>query len=156
MKTKTLFAIIISLAFILFSTTSFATNNVMGDMGNNIGNGMQNVLTGAGNGIRNVVNGAGNIVEDMAGGIGEGINDMTNGNENTFRGGMMTDTNDNNYDATRTATTVNTANDTFLGMNATAWGWLIMAIVGALIVGFVWFYGKQHEDGYNPKHDDNY
>ena len=161
MKTKTFIAIIISFALILFTSSSFATNDMM----NNMGNGVQNVLSNAGNGIRNVINGTGNVVENMASGIGEGINNMTNDNENntanettndTF-GGLMTDDNNNNsYNATRTATTGNTTNATFLGMNATAWGWLIMGIVGAAIVGLVWFYGKQHEDGYTPKHDDNY
>jgi len=53
----------------------------------------------------------------------------------------MLDTTDGNYTATRTATT----NNNFLGMSDTAWTWLILGIVGAAIVGLVWYYGAQYE-----------
>ena len=154
MKIKTFISIII-ISLVFFASTCFATDN-SGDMMNSAENGIQNVTNGAENAINGAASGVGNVVSGIAGGIGQGINNMGEGIQNMTRGGLMSD-NNGDYTATRTAATgVTTNGDTFLGMNATTWGWLIMAIVGAAIVGLVWFYGKQHEDGYNPNHEDNY
>ena len=153
MKKITIFAIVLAFAFILFTTSSFATNNIM----DNTENEVKNTAKGAGNVIENTVNGAGNVVSNIAGSVGSGISNIGNGIQNMTRGDMMVNDTNNNYTASRTAYTVN-ANSagSFLGMGATAWGWLIMSIFGLAIVGLVWFYGKQHEDGYNPNHEDNY
>ena len=53
--------------------------------------------------------------------------------------------NDNNgsYTATRTATATN---GTLLGMNSTAWTWLILGIATIAIVALVWYYGKQYDN----------
>ena len=143
MKQKTLFIVLLIISIAIFSTSSFATDNMMDDTAN----GIKNAVDGTSNTIENVADGIGNTMQGIAGGINNSV-------ENIKSNGMQNDV--NNYSATRTATTINTANDTFLGMNATAWGWFIMAALGLAIVGIVWFYGKQHEDGYNPNHDDNY
>ncbi len=153
MKKKTLISIVTLFAVILFGVSSFASNDNMG--------------SDAVNGVRNAVGGAENVVEDaakgIAGGIRDGISDMENGAEdasrtggNNMQGAMTSDTNrtDRNYTATRTATT-GTTNNTFLGMNETAWAWLIMAVVGIAIVALVWYYGKQNEMTAN-NHDDRY
>ena len=61
--------------------------------------------------------------------------------------GAFTDNNDySSYTATRTATTTN---NNFLGMDPNMLTWLIMAIVGAAIIGLVWYYAKEHEIDYN-------
>lgn len=147
MKKKTLIAIITILAFLLFGVSSFAENNMASD---------------AVNGIRNFVGGAENVVEDaasgIAGGIREGISDVENGAEdltkdNAARGGIMTDTNNGDYTATRTSAT-GTGN-TFLGMGETAWTFLILGILGVITVALVWYYGKQNEMT-THNHDDNY
>ena len=149
MKTRTIFVIALSFALILFATNCFATDNA----GNGAMSGVQNVLEGAGNGVRNVVNGTGNVVEDAANGIGRGIGNIGNSIDEGMNN--MDNTNNGDYTAQRTATTAEN-NGTFLGMNSTVWTWVIMGIIGAAIISLVWFYGKQHEDGYKPNHDDNY
>ncbi len=146
MKKKTWIATAITLAVLLFGFSySFAANNM----------GQEAV-----NGVRNVVGGAENIVEDTAGGIAggikNGVSDVTNGAQNIANGAMTSDTTRNGgYSATRTATTrmADTGSGTFLGMGATAWGWLIMAIVGIVTIALVWYYGKEHEENYS--HNDN-
>lgn len=126
-------------------------------------------------GIRNAVGGAENVVEDAGKGLASGIKNITSGAQNTMENatdgnnkaqgttnnasaqnrstGAMTTDNNNNYTATRTATTTGDAS-TFLGMNSTAWTWLIMAIVGVAIIALVWMYAKQNDR--SSYHDDNY
>ena len=139
----------IIIAFAIFSfSTCFANSN----------NGIQDAV----NGVRNVVGGAENAVEDAAKDISNTSKDVTNDigntmmengdNNNTQKDtnnntstGMMTNNNsttgmmNNNYTATRTATTDNT----FMGMNATAWTWLIIGIAAIAIVALVWYYSMQ-------------
>ena len=170
MKARTILAIVLSIALILFASTCFATDNTEQDAMSVV----QNVMENAGDGVKNVVNGTGNVVGGAVTGIGrgignmgnsinEGMQNMENTTENTTEntenmGGMINDTN-GDYTAQRTATTrdgTGATTGTFFGMNATAWTWVIMGIVGASIIALVWFYGKQREDGYNTKHDDNF
>lgn len=148
MKKKTWIAIATTLAVLLFGFSySFAANNI----------GQEAV-----NGARNVVGGAENVVEGAAGGIASGIkngvSDVTNGAKNMANGAMTSDTTGNGgYSATRTATTrmADTGSATFLGMGATAWGWLIMGIVGIVTIALVWYYGKEHEGNYS-QNDNRY
>lgn len=146
MKKKILFSTLTIIAIILFSMTyCFATDQVK--------DGIDNVVDGA----RNIVGGAENIVEDTASDAFNGARNIMDGAENMTEGAMQTtDNNNGDYNATRTATTMNTAgNNSFLGMGATAWGWLIMATLGIIIVGLVWYYGQQHSYTANDN-DDNY
>ena len=39
---------------------------------------------------------------------------------------------------------LNMAEDTFMGMNATAWTWLVIGVLGVLVIGLIWYYGKDH------------
>ena len=159
MKRITLIAIATIFAVILFGVSSFAANNIASDAAHGIGN----VVGGMTNGIRNGISAVGNTLQ------GNDNDTMTtrnnNNNEptgnNNRNGAMTTDTNNGGYNANRTATTRaattrmgTTTSDTFLGMNATAWGWFIMAVVGIVTVALVWYYGKERETSYN--HDDNY
>ena len=50
------------------------------------------------------------------------------------------------YNATRTS--VDTQAGTFMGMNSTAWTWLIMAIAAIAIVALVWYYGTQRQSSH--------
>lgn len=148
MKKITLTAIITIFAVLLFGISSFAANN--------------NIASDAVEGVRNVVGGAENVVGDAISGISNGVRNSIDGVENTVSntGNKMqgTMTNNNGYNAERTTSTrmaTNTGSSTFLGMGATAWGWLIMAIVGIITVALVWYYGKERESSYNHN-DDNY
>lgn len=149
MKKITLTAIVTIFAVLLFGISSFAANNIASD---------------AVQGVRNVVGGAENVVGGAISGVTNGVRNGVNGVENTANHagnkmqGTMTTTNNNGYNASRTATTrtaTNTGSNTFLGMGATAWGWFIMAVVGIITVALVWYYGKERESGYNHN-DDNY
>ena len=108
---------------------------------------------------------AGNMVGTAAGSIANGIGDLANGTKN-MAGNMTRDDNntntnndtidnlgmqeESNYSATRTATSTN--NNNLLGLSSNAWLWIIMGIVGAIIVGLVWYYGAQYE---NKSYDHN-
>ena len=152
MKKTTFITIITIFAVLLFGVSSFADNN------NN------NIAQDAVDGVRNVVGGAENAIEGAVSGIGNGISNGMSAIGNTMqdagnnmRGGMTTDTNNgNNYDATRTTTTrtIATNNDTntILGMGPRAWSLFILASLGIITVGLVWYYGKQNEIRY--QHDD--
>ena len=144
MKLKTLISVVTALTIVIFGVSySFAANN--------------NIASDAAQGIRNIVGGAENVIENTAGGLTNGMRNgmatMDNSTENdtdyTASGSMTTD--NNNYTATRTATTrtAATGNDTFLGMGATAWTWLVMSIVGITTIALVWYYGKERENNYN-------
>lgn len=110
--------------------------------------------------IRNVVGGAENVVEDAGHGVAEGIRTVTSAGENVMENATHMDGNNsakttnrnNNYTATRTSAPAN--NNTLLGMNSTAWTWIIMAVVGIAIIALVWMYARQfNNDSY---HDNNY
>ena len=123
------------------------------------------MLEHAANGVRNVVGGAENAIEegardianttkgatgaaensmDNATGMTENTNNNNNNNNSEMNGNDRT--NSNTYIATRTSTT----DSRFMGMNATAWTWLILGIAGIAIVALVWYYGSQMR----TNHDD--
>lgn len=109
-----------------------------------------NELQDAADGVRNVVGGAENAIEDAAKNISnaskdatekmeQGANNIGNTMTNNHNNNRNEIANNNNYTATRTATTDNT----FMGMNATAWTWLIMGIAAIAIIALVWYYSMQ-------------
>ena len=123
------------------------------------------MLEDAANGVRNVVGGAENAIEDGARDIANttkgatgaaensmdnatGMTENTNNNNNNNNSEMNGNdrTNSNTYIATRTSTT----DSRIMGMNATAWTWLILGIAGIAIVALVWYYGSQMR----TNHDD--
>ncbi len=107
-------------------------------------------LQDAADGVRDVVGGAENAVEDAARDISnaskdatnkmeQGANNMGNTVMNHIDNNTQTGFTNNNYTATRTATTDNT----FMGMNSTAWTWLIIGIAAIAIIALVWYYSMQ-------------
>lgn len=101
-----------------------------------------NIMQDAANGVKDAVGGAENAIEDGAKGISNTAKNVTGGAENAVSNmGKSTTSNNNSYVATRTAT--DTTGSTFMGMNATAWTWLIIGIATIAIVALVWYYGKQ-------------
>ena len=144
MKKKLYITLFTILAILTFSFSyTFAANNIA-------------VVDG----IRNVVGGAENVMEDAGNGIVSGIRNVTSAGQNTMENvtgnmdnktmGSMTTDNDN-YTATRTTTRMatDTTTGTLLGMSATMWTWLVMAIVGIAIIALVWMYAKQNNHSYN-------
>ena len=164
MKRKvTVIAIIAIIFSIIFSITVSANTNDI-----------KNAAGSATNFVRNAIGGAENVVEDAAKGTaGERIgNDVQNGvtdvkdsmksnNTNTMSG-SMSNPNDsdkigrtnNNYTATRTATTSDVA---FLGISNTVWTWLIIGITAIAIISLIVFYMRQNKTTNNiyNNHRDN-
>lgn len=139
MKKKFLISTVLLITVLVISTSyAFATNSML----DTLGNGVQNVASGVGTMVtrgidatKNTVEGAGNMISN---GVDDARDTMTGTNVNASRTGTTGTT--NNYTATR----ANTGDVTVAGMNATAWAWLIVGILGVAIVGLVWFYGRQH------------
>lgn len=139
---KKFFAISTLLCAILVISCSavFANTNMI----NTVEQSAKNMAAGAGNMITRGVDATKNTMNDL----GNGVNNMGNNiagtitnNGNNGKTGTGTNNGATNYTATRTS--ANTA--TWLGMNATAWTWLIMGILTVAIVALVWFYGRQHD-----------
>ena len=142
MKKK--FLLISTLVIILFAITTSAVfaNNMV----NTVENAAKDVTSTAGNMLTTGVDATKNTVNDISSGtqkagnnIAAGITNMGNNNHSGNSG--------RNYTATRT-----NANATWLGMDATMWTWLIMAILGVAIVAMVWFYAKQNNSEHSEQH----
>ena len=141
--------LLISIAILIITIFSFSTCFA--------NNGLQD----AADGVRNIVGGAENAIEDAAKDVSNASKDATGKMEqgaNNIGNAMMNTTNqatnynrtatNNNYTAPRTSTTDNT----FMGMNATAWTWLIIGIAAIAIVALVWYYSMQvRSSNYNGK-----
>ena len=132
MKNKILFStLLFSLCIVFLCSYSFATNmmqsarNTVMNVGNTIGNVAGQAGNSLVNGTRTLTNGAKNLGDSMMGGIDE----------------MTYDTANDDYTAQRTAT----ANTGLFGMSDTMSTWLIMGIVGAVIIGLIWYYSAQYE-----------
>lgn len=121
-----------------------------------------NMVQDAANGVRNVVGGAENAVEDAAKGVTDGAKNVTNnienvGNKAENKASNMTSSDNsrmstnNSYTATRTST--GTEANTFMGMTATSWTWLIMGIAAIAIIALVWYYSAQMRSSNYDDHD---
>ena len=159
MKRKILYSAILLLLAVVFTCSyTFAADN--NSMLENAANGVRNVVGGAENAIEdaardvsntsknitsnveNAGNNVGNGVQNTARDIGNGVNNVGNGVSNITNDG---------YNATRIAT--NTDNAGFLGMNSTAWTWVIVAVaavvIGVLIYSYVSRNNSAHYDDYD-------
>ncbi len=117
-----------------------------------------NMLKDAAEGVRNAVGGAENVIEDGARDLSNTSKNITGGTENMAHdatndmGNIAEDTkNDVGYTATRTSAETGS---TFMGMNATAWTWLIIGIAAIAIVALVWYYGNQLQNNYDNNDDE--
>lgn len=133
---RKLFAIITILSITIFSFSVVLAADDNGGM-----------LQDAANDVRNVVGGAENAVEDGAKDIANASRNATGDMENTMNADSNRNMDNNNgnadsYTATRTDADAN-GSATFMGMNSTAWTWLIIGIAGIAIVALVWYYGTQ-------------
>lgn len=150
MKNKILISTL--MLFVLVTVTcsySYATN-MMNSAGNammNVGNTIENAATATKdtivNGTQNLVNGVSNIGNDTMNGVNDMGNDAMNGIDNmtdSTAAAQSMDVNDD-YTAQRTAT----PNTGLFGMTNNTSTWLILGIVGAIIIGLVWYYGAQYE-----------
>ena len=142
MKKKFLFISALLIALLSITASTVLANNAL----NTIGNVAEDVTSTAGNVLTTGVDAVGNTVRDISNGTMKAENNVAAG---------VTNMNDNNRSGNRntgyTATRTNT-NATWLGMDATMWTWLIMAILGVAIVAMVWFYAKQDNTEQSEQH----
>lgn len=152
-KTLFLSVLFLALIFSLSFTYSFAENNPVDSIRNTVG-GAENVIEDAAKGITNGVREGTNKIEDMGRNTATTIENHMN--DNTMAGGILSNNNNmGGYTSERTTARTTTNDNSFLGMSASTWGWVIMAVLGVAIVALVWYYGKQfnHISNHN---DDNY
>ena len=123
--------------------------NNLKDGAENIGNTMQGAATTVGNAITDTVQNAGNAVKGAAENAGNEVKNSIEKTGNSIQNGVNSvnnamsnnnvDTNNNSdYTASRTS-----ADNTTMGMNNTAWTWIIIAAAGIAIVALVWYYSTQ-------------
>ena len=79
----------------------------------------------------NSMENAGNAIEGTTNKVEGTMNNATSANKNANR---------DTYTATRTSTDGGT---TFMGMNSTAWTWLILGVAAIGIIAVVWYYSMQ-------------
>lgn len=132
MAKKSLIAISIFCIISLLSMPIFAAEGATNAM-DNMKNGVQNMANDAGRAIEGAKNGVENVMSD----IGNGAKNVGDAAKNTV-GNMARGVTNTGYTATRTSVAGNT-NSGF----STAMVWVILGVVGALIIGLVWYYGMQ-------------
>lgn len=138
MKNKFLISTLLLLLCITFLCSySFAENtiqsasNTIKNAGNSISNAAKNTGNTLINGTENLLNDAQNI----------GNNAMNNAENMTNNTEAMYGANNDDYTAQRTAA----PNTGLFGMSDTMSTWLILGVVGAVIVGLIWYYAAQYE-----------
>lgn len=134
MKNKLLISTLAVLLLTVVLCSYSNANNMMQSAGNavkNAGNAIGNAAAKTGN---TIVNGTRNLLND-AENLGNNTENMTDDTATIY------DTNNDDYTAQRTATT----NTGLFGMSNTMSTWLILGVVGAIIVGLIWYYGAQYE-----------
>ena len=162
MSRKIILSIILLTAMVFAANYVFAENMAQ-DAANTVNDSVdktQNTMNGAGNAIRDAGNSAMNAVNSTVNGAMNAVNELTqdrNTNTTNYEGNTSNTDNKNmnmagtnnsaNYTTTRTS-----AEGTILGMNSTAWTWLIMGAVAIAIVALIWYYAMQTADhGYDDE-----
>ena len=143
MNKKVLFTLLLISLLVLSTCYSFAATgvgNAIKDAGNTAGNLVSGATGAIVDGTKNLTNSASNMMNNMTNANGDKENDATN-TLATNDGIFDTNTNGDNYTATRTATD----NGNMLGMSGNTWTWLIVGIAGMAIISLVWYYGAQYE-----------
>lgn len=137
MYRKILLSIILIVAVVFSFNTCFADDNstMLDNMGNNIKNAVNNVQNGVEDAARNISGASKDATENIAQKANSITNELTDGDNNA------------NYNAARTATN---NNNTFMGMDANVWTWLIVGIAAIAIIALIWYYmaGLRSSDNY--------
>ena len=132
MKQKFLISIVLFTVLCFIFTFSFAAESLntikdsVSTMGHAAGNMVNTTTSSISNGVKDISSKTRDVVENVA----DDTSDMF---------GMQ----ESNYNATRTS---NNYNNNLFGLSTNAWLWIIMGIVGAIIIGLVWYYGSQYEN----------
>ena len=142
MKKKFLLISALLIMLLAIATSTVLANNAL----NTVGNVAEDVTSAAGNVLTTGVDAVRNTVDDVANGTMRASNNVATGITNMGNNNRSGNGN-TGYTTTRTNT-----NATWLGMDATMWTWLIMAILGVAIVAMIWFYAKQDNTEQSEQH----
>lgn len=146
MNKRILLGLFISVSLIFTFTYVFAEElnvmdnpeNMVNSAANSIRNGVNDVTGATRNALTdtnvNTNANTGNWFKDEGDKLGNNLNNVTGG---------VVGTNNNNYNASRTAIAGTDQDNTLFGMTGTAWTWLILGIAGIIIIGLVWYYSMQ-------------
>lgn len=153
MYRKLLIGTALLLAIVCSFSVCFANNGLQqaADGVRNVVGDAENAIEGAAQDISNASKNATGGIENTANNIGNNMKNSVDGNTTNYANNTartMTGTT-TNYNATRTATGTE---NTFMGMNSTAWTWLILGIAAIAIIALVWYYSMQiSSSDYNNK-----
>ena len=145
MNKKLIIGMALVLGIILSFTVCFANDELQkaADSVRNVVGGAENAVEDAARGVSNAAKDATNNVEKGANNAGNEVKNSVNKAGSNIKnaanniGNAVTGTS-NNYTATRPS-----ADNTFMGMNSTAWTWLILGIAAIAIIALVWYYSSQ-------------
>ncbi len=147
MKKKYFISFTIALCLIFSFSICFANSDGLGTAVNDVRNfvgGTENTIENAAKDISNTSKSAtGTLENDM----NHNTNEVTSNHSVPEASKRVTP---NNYSATRTGT----EGTTIMGMNSTAWTWLIIGIAAIAIIAVVWYYSMQFTNRNNHR-DDN-
>lgn len=137
MKKTGLVSLMAIVLFFAFSFGSvFATNTTMT---NDVANTMQNGANGVRNVVGSVENGIENAAAGVTGAVRTGTDNARTATHNTANN-VAGATNNNNYTATRTATTGDRG---MFGMTTNTLTWVVLAITGIGLVVLLWSFFSQ-------------
>ena len=104
-----------------------------------------NMLENAGNNVKNAVGDVQNATEDAARNISGATKDATENvaqKANNVGNEFIDGDNGDEYTTTRVAADT-TNNNTFMGMDANTWTWLIVGVAAIAIIALIWYYTMQ-------------
>ena len=141
MYKKILLGTILIVAIIFSFNSCFAEDNssMLDNMGDNMKNAVNNVQNGVEDAARNISGASKDATENIAQKANSVTNELMDGDNNS--------TYNANYNATRTATD---NNNTFMGMDANVWTWLIIGVAAVAIIALILYYmaGLRSSDNY--------
>ena len=146
MHKKLLIGIALMISLVLSFTVCFANDELQkaANSVRNVVGGAENAVEDAAKDISNTSKDATNSMENAGNEAGNEVKNSTNKTENTIDNTMNSGIMNSNYTATRTS-----SDNTFMGMNSTAWTWLILGIAGIAIIALVWYYSMQLNNSKN-------
>ena len=128
--------LVFALSLFTFSICCFANNGLQ-----NAAEDVRNVVGGAENAVENAAKDISNTSKNATGNMEKDANNVTDHKmDNNKTSNKSTGTSTGTYNATKTSAT---GSSTFMGMNATAWTWLILGIAAIAIIALVWYYSMQ-------------
>ncbi len=113
----------------------------------------ENMAQDAVNTVRGAVQGVEEGVEDTAKDVSNASKEGTQKLEQAGNSIVNDNSNNGDYDATRTSTG-SSDEATLMGMTATTWTWVIMALAALAIIALVWYYTAQQNNKQNYNSDE--